>query len=112
MITKYQFAQIMNLFKDRDEMAQELNAIFNKHHYQLDWANGESYVDDEALQWILTLLEDIFHDEGHWITYWLYELTFGKQYKPGMIRDENGKDIELRSVTDLWNLLMENLDDK
>ena len=39
-----------------------------------------------------------------WIEYFLWELNFGEEWKPGTVT-ENGKDIPLKTTDDLWNLL-------
>lgn len=111
MITKYQFSQILNFFLDKENMARELSCVFDKYNYQTDWISGEFFADDNAMEWILVLLEDIFKDESHWVRYWMYDLDFGRRYEPGTVISSDGKNIELYSVTDLWNLLMENLND-
>lgn len=62
---------------------------------------GDSYVcfnDD-----VVTLLENMFDDENKWIGYFCYELEFGTKWKPDMISGENGEDISLATVEDLWN---------
>ena len=46
-----------------------------------------------------------FKDKSDWISYWMWELDFGKKWKEGVLTDEYGKDIPLRTSDDLWNLL-------
>ena len=55
---------------------------------------------------VVELLEKIFNDECNWISYWVYELNFGKLYKDGCITMDN-KIVKLKTVEDLWNLLIE-----
>lgn len=57
---------------------------------------------------IIDLLSLILRDEEEWISYFVYELEFGMKYQPGYITDPNGHDIPLKTVDDLWNLLMDN----
>lgn len=45
-----------------------------------------------------------FNDEFDWISYWMWELNFGENWKPGTVT-ENGNDIPLKTIDDLWNLL-------
>jgi len=49
----------------------------------------------------------ILGDKSDWISYFCWELDFGKKWKPGTIEDENGKDIKLQTVEDLWVILSE-----
>lgn len=70
---------------------------------------GAYYADMPSLEAAtVTLLADATNDVNDDIAYWLYELDCGKEYKPGMVTDENGIDIPLRTPEDLWNLLLEN----
>lgn len=54
------------------------------------------------------MLTDIMGDvESGWIGYWLYELECGKRWKPGAVEDEDGKEVKLQTIQDLWNVLTE-----
>lgn len=41
------------------------------------------------------------------ISYYIWELDFGKNWYPGDVTDINGKDIPLKNSKDLWNILTE-----
>lgn len=46
--------------------------------------------------------------DSRWINdidYYMYELDFGKKWKPGCLTIDN-KDISLRNSEDLWNILV------
>ena len=57
------------------------------------------------------MLRDITHDENDWIGYYIYELDWGEKYEDGMITDEFGNIVPLRTYDDLINLLEENWGD-
>ena len=62
-----------------------------------------------SLSAVTDLLSYIFCDEeDDWIGYYCWELDMGRDYKPGMITDKDGKDIPLGTVYDLYELLMDN----
>ena len=44
------------------------------------------------------------------ITYYMWELDFGKKWAPGMVTFED-KDIPLRNSSDLWELICSNLEE-
>lgn len=46
--------------------------------------------------------DDIVHS---WIEYYIYELDFGKKYKPGMVIVQH-KDVPLRTPEDLYNAIV------
>lgn len=54
---------------------------------------------------VTSLLEHIMEDKGEWISYWVFELDFGKKYKDGMVTDADGSIIKLQTVEDLYNFL-------
>ena len=56
---------------------------------------------------VVALLESIMEDDGEWISYWAYELCFGKGYKPGCVTD-NGVDVPLKTADDLYDFLVAN----
>lgn len=54
---------------------------------------------------VVELLEHIMGDKYEWISYWVWELDFGKEYRAGCVTDKNGQDIKLESVHDLYRFL-------
>ena len=51
------------------------------------------------------LLESIMEDKGEWISYWIFELDFGRKYEDGAITEADGSIIKLETVEDLYNFL-------
>lgn len=61
-----------------------------------------------ATELILELLKDVTNDNADWISYYIYELDWGKEWKEGTITDTiTGKDIKLESIKDLYDLIVE-----
>ena len=56
---------------------------------------------------LLDVVADAFDDRDDWISYFIFELEFGKNYRPGMIRGKDGTDIPLATYEDLYRLLTE-----
>lgn len=54
---------------------------------------------------VVELLERIMGDKYEWISYWVWELDFGKEYRAGCVTDKNGQDIKLESAHDLYRFL-------
>ena len=44
-------------------------------------------------------------DKDNWISYFVFDLDFGKKWKPGMITEKDGTDIVLKSSEDLYEYL-------
>lgn len=68
---------------------------------------------EQLLQQNIELLEYIFDDQDtKWINYWLWELDFGERNNKEKyddraltVHDEDGSEIPLESIEDLYNLL-------
>ena len=58
----------------------------------------------------INILEDACGDSTtDWISYWLYELDRGAGWEPGCVTDDNGNEIKLETLDDLYELLVENM---
>lgn len=56
------------------------------------------------------LISKEFNDEkDSLIAYWLWELDAGKEWKPGYVRDNNGNDIKLETISDLYDALIKQM---
>lgn len=52
---------------------------------------------------IIDLLDDYYKDDI--ISYWVYELDFGKKYKEGCFQDTCGKSIDISTIEKLYDYL-------
>lgn len=59
---------------------------------------------DALFDVILNLLEIHFDDTDSWISYWVFDLDFGKKYKKGKVVI-NGQETKLESIEDLYKVL-------
>ena len=55
---------------------------------------------------IFILLKDSTNDEDELISFFCYDLDFGKDWQEGCVT-EDGKDIKLQTVDDLYNILLD-----
>lgn len=69
--------------------------------------DGDYYRDTPSVDMMVMLLDRIFCDDSDYplIDYWIYELDFGKNWKPGTVTN-NGVDIKLETVSDLYDVLV------
>lgn len=65
---------------------------------------GFTTVFHESNETLVAVLEEVMGDVEEWITYYLWELNYGRDYKPGHVT-LNGVDTPLANVQDLYNLL-------
>lgn len=95
-MTKENFSELINAVKNHSEY------IWNLYKdYGIDFVNSPVM---EIENEIIKYLKVQFDDKRDWISYWMWELNFGENWKPGTVT-ENGNDIPLKTIDDLWNLL-------
>lgn len=106
MITKNEFVDIINKLKEVNDFVEETNERAKKLNDAIisDFYNAMCLsISHENL--VVKLLENIF-DDNEIISWWLYELDYGRKYFGGCIQDENGKDIDLSSESKLYDYLI------
>lgn len=83
---------------------ESLNTFFRKNN-----VDGYIYQPD-CITSTLRLLHLIFNEEDkeEWISYFCFDLDFGKKWKSGTITAKDGTDIKLENIEDLYNLLCNN----
>lgn len=105
-ITKEQFINTINdmqtIYEKYDKIVDTLYSI------GIDIIN----LDMNPIHETIKLLEDIMgcpRDYKYYISdisYFVYELDFGRNYKDGCIKDKDGNNIKLETPEDLWNVLV------
>ena len=59
-----------------------------------------SFCNERAETLIIKVLENVFDDKADWISYYIYDLDWGKKWKKGTITDK-GEEVKLKTLTDL-----------
>lgn len=109
MISKEQFVKIINRLKDTDDFVKETNNRARKLADSIESAEINAMglaISHESI--VVELLEDMFNDSDY-ISWWLYDLEYGRDYKDGCIQDEKGKIIDLSTAEKLYDFLVENV---
>lgn len=103
IITKEYFFEIMENIKNTYKYQEGLNDYFSKNG-----VDGYIYQPD-CVDTTMKLLHNIFgeKDTDEWISYFCFELDFGRKYKEGLVKDEFGNNIPLATFDDLYILLTE-----
>ena len=102
-MSKESFCEVMGNYKSMFNFTDEMNELFRKYK-----SDGEIYP-PMCTETVIDLLEFIFNDENQWISYWVGELSFGKDYEDGYVKDEHGEVIPLKTTEDLYDLLVKNM---
>ena len=96
MICLAKFKQILEHLEDKDRKIDAFSEVFGTSEKVLDLLDHDEVVE---------LLEEVFDDQEEMIPYWIWELNYGHDWKPGYVTDVNGNDIKLETAEDLYNYL-------
>lgn len=104
-MTKERFCQIL----------KKIEATVNLEHalYEITWDYCNEYCEDIHMDGMfypmigetIELLSEIMHDEDKDISYFCWELGFGKNWKPGAIIDKNGLSVDFSTPEKLYDYL-------
>jgi len=84
------------------DLTDNLTSRYNRKTKDIATIIYPTLVDD-----VIRLLEWATGDLDAWISYYIYELDFGRKYKDGCVTNPDGSIVKLKTVKDLWNLLEE-----
>lgn len=104
-MSKESFCKVMDNYKSMFSFTDEMNELFDKYK-----ADGNIYP-PLCTSTVIDLLEFIFNDKDQWISYWIFELDFGKDYEDGWVTQKDGAVIPLKTVEDLYDLLVKNMEE-
>lgn len=101
-LTKDSFVSIINNVKKVMDYDKALNKLFEK--YSVD---GYLHQPDCMCDTI-SLLHIIFGDcdKDEWISYFCFELDFGRNYEDGKVINKDGATIDLSTADKLYDFLM------
>jgi len=105
-----EFTDVMDAIREAQRIESCIDEAFlkAKNPYHKDKSDfigiyGLLSYNDDAL---LKVLEVMFDDHAQWISYFVYELDWGKEWKQGAVTDADGTDIPLGTLADLYHLIV------
>ena len=102
-LSKEQFCHIINFMKDRSAAQSKIDDLFSKEFTDSIFLPYSRYETE-----MLKLLEIVMHDtESNWISYFIYDLDFGKEWKEDSVLSADNVPIPLRTPEELYNMLVE-----
>ena len=107
-IDKADFVEIMNRLKDASDLVDKVNDLFrnSRDKVECDFCNGAGLqISHEST--VVFLLRKMLKDTNEDISYFIYELNYGRDYEPGMITDGDGQDIDFSNAEALFDYLTE-----
>ena len=109
MISKERFIQIINRLENYNKLQEKINSLFDEciDNKENDFCNaGSICIGHESV--VVELLENMFNSDM--ISYWIYELDYGKKYKAGCVLDENMNEIDLSTPEKLYDYLVQDIE--
>ena len=98
MISKENFIKYINKLEQLRSLEDTLNSAGELLDFSISFGQHEALIVD--------ILEDAFEDQCfNWISYYIYELSFGKDWNEGIVimDDEN---IRMSNAGELWDVLV------
>lgn len=105
-LTKREFVDILNRLREATELVDKVEELFcdSRENLECDFCNGAGLqISHEGI--VVKLLEKLMHDTFGNISYFIYELDYGREYQEGCISDKNGK-IDISTPEKLYDFLM------
>lgn len=110
MISQEEFVKIINRLKETDELKNKINSLIRESTdcALTDFTEvGSLLICHEDL--VVKLLEKMFNDTDT-LSWWLYDLDYGKKFKIGAIMHENGYKPDLSTPEKLYNYLLKEME--
>lgn len=105
-LTKQEFVDILNRLREATELVDKVEELFrdSRDNLECDFCNGAGLqISHEGI--VVKLLEKMMQDSVGNISYFIYELDYGREYKDGCVSDNNGN-IDISTPEKLYDFLM------
>ena len=105
-LSKDEFEDIVDRLKESSDLVSKVDDLFrnSRDNVECDFCNGASLqISHESI--VVLLLKKMMRDSCDNIDYFIYELDYGRKYEPGMIKDDNDRDIDLSTAGKLYDYL-------
>lgn len=105
-LKKAEFVDIINRLKASSEVVDKVDEIFRNSREKLEteFLNGAGLqISHEGI--VVKLLEKLMRDKSEIISYFIYELEYGKEYQEGCFADKTGN-IDISTAEKLYDVLI------
>ena len=105
-LTKQEFVEILNRLREATELVDKVEELFrsSRENLECDFCNGAGLqISHEGI--VVKLLEKLMQDSFGNISYFIYELDYGREYQEGWVSDKNGN-VDIGTPEKLYDFLM------
>lgn len=107
-INGIEFSELENFINERQRVFRIMDGIDDVMHNFHISSPCDTFVEMICFSADSVIEHALNDQDNHWLTYFMYDLNFGKDWEPGKVKDSEGNDIPLATIEDLWNVLCEN----
>lgn len=107
-LLKEEFVKYIDRLREASDLQEKVNELFRKSRDNIEW----DFLNAASLQIshessVVSLLEKIMEDDVVYpdISYFIYELDYGRLYKPGCLTDENDEEVDISTAEKLYDWL-------
>ena len=105
-MNKTEFCKILKNVETASRFEDNISKLVRNFNHsiksEVDWYGFGTILADD----VINLLSEIMHDSSQDISYFCWELDFGRDWKHGMITDEDGNDVDFSSAEKLYDFLI------
>ena len=105
-LTKQEFVDILSRLREATELVDKVEELFrdSRENLECDFCNDAGLqISHEGI--VVKLLERLMRDNAGNISYFIYELDYGREYREGCVSDKNGN-IDISTPEKLYDYLM------
>ena len=111
LISREEFVKCIDRLREATDLVDKIDDIMreSRDNIKNDFMNAASLqITHEQI--VIDLLEKLTHDDEIYsdIGYFIYELDYGREYKPGMIKDNDGNELDFSTAGSLYDYLFKN----
>ena len=106
LITKEEFVDIINRLRESSNLVDKVDTLFreSRENVECDFCNAAGLqISHEPI--VVNLLQKMMRDKGEDISYFIYELDYGRDYMHGCVTDSNGI-VDMGTPEALYELLV------
>lgn len=111
LISREEFVKGIDRLREATDLVDKINNIMreSRDNIENDFMNA-SALQITHEQTVVNLLEKLTHDDEIYsdISYFIYELDYGRKYEPGMIKDKDGNELDFSNAGNLYDYLFKN----
>lgn len=108
MISKEKFVEIIDRLREANDTVEKVNDILRntRENIESDFMNGSALsISHEGI--VVELLENMF-DDYEIISWWAYEMDYGRKYVDGCFTEEDDTPIDVSTAGKLYDFLIRN----